>query len=60
MTVVDEVKSAQVLVVLPIFEVIDDEDVVPSLAIEFLDDIAADEPGTACDDDHEDPLSLFV
>ena len=60
MTVIDEVKSAQVLVVLPILEVIDDEDVVPALAIEFLDDIAADEPGAACDDDHEDPLSLSL
>ena len=60
MTIVDEMKTAQVLVILAVLEVVDDEDVVPALAVEFLDDIAADKSGAAGDDDHEDPLSLFM
>ena len=58
MTIVDEMKTAQVLVILAVLEVVDDEDVVPALAVEFLDDVAADESGAAGDDDHKNPSFL--
>ena len=57
--IVDEVQTAQVLVILAVLEVIDDEDVVPALAVQLLDDVAADESSATCDDDHEkSPLFL--
>ena len=50
--VVDELQAAEVLVVLAILEVVDDQDVRATAAVEFFDDIAADETGTTCYDNH--------
>ena len=50
--VVDELQAAEVLVVLAILEVVDDQDVRAAAAVEFFDDVAADETGTTCYDNH--------
>ena len=50
--VVDEVQSAQILVVLAVLQIVDDEDVLVSTLIERMDEIAADKAGPAGDDDH--------
>lgn len=50
--VVDELQAAEVLVVLAVLEVVDDQDVRAAATVEFFDDIAADETGTTCYDNH--------
>ena len=56
--VVNELQAAQILVILAILEVVDDQDIRTPAAIEFFDDIAADEAGTTRYDNHrENPLS---
>lgn len=52
--VVDELQAAEVLVVLAVLEVVDDQDVRAAAAVEFFDDVAADETGTTCYDNHVD------
>ena len=46
--IVDELQAPQIFVVLPILEIINNQDVTASLTIEFLYNVAADEAGTAC------------
>ena len=50
--VVEEFQTAQVFIVLSVLQVIDDEDVGATLTIEFLYNVAADEAGTAGNDNH--------
>lgn len=52
--VVNELQAAEVLVVLAVLEVVDDQDVRAAAAVEFFDDVAADETGTTCYDNHVD------
>ncbi len=67
MLVVDELESAEVLVVRDVrgvslavaAEVVNDENVGAAAAVEFFDDVAADEAGSACDDDHEKGSSFW-
>ena len=57
--VVDELQAAEVLVVLTILEVVDDQDVRAAAAVEFFDDVAADETGTTCYDNHVDSSCII-
>ena len=60
MLVVDELKTTQVLVILPVLQIIHDQDVCTTTAIKFFDDITADKTGTACYDNDDKYLpSLF-
>ena len=51
--VVNEMQSAQVLVVLAVCKIVDDEDVLVPALIQCMDEIAADKAGTTGNDNHE-------
>ena len=51
--IIDELQPPEIFIVLSILEIVDNQDVAASLTIEFLYDIAADETGTPCNNDHD-------
>lgn len=50
--VVEEFESTKVFVVEAVFQVVNDQDVAASLTVQCFDNIAADESGTTCDNNH--------
>lgn len=50
--VVEEFESTKVFVVEAVFQVVDDQDVAASLTVQCFDNVAADESGTTCDNNH--------
>ena len=54
--IVQELESSKVFVILAVFQVIYDEDVCTSLSVQCFDNVAADESGAPCYDNHYDCL----
>lgn len=50
--VVEEFESTKVFVVEAVFQIVDDQDVAASLTVQCFDNVAADESGTTCDNNH--------
>lgn len=50
--VVEEFEPAKVFVVEAVFQVVNDQDVAASLTVQCFDNVAADESGTTCDNNH--------
>lgn len=50
--VVEKFEAAKVFVVEAVFQIVDDQDVAASLTVQCFDNVAADESGTTCDNNH--------
>ena len=53
MLIVNEFQASEIFIVLPVLQIIHDQDVRTSAAIQFLYDVAADESGTTCYNNHD-------